>query len=104
MPWAEIIIGASLLGGFWVEGASFLATSLFLIFGAALAFNLARGLDISCGCFTSSAGEMINWWHVLRDASLMAMSLVVLISDDYTGSLFRLTLNAWKNRSGIQSS
>ncbi len=81
LPWVEIFIGAALLAGFWIEGGSLFAAALFSVFSAAVAFNLMRGLDISCGCFSSSAGK-INWSYFLRDFLLTLMSVFVFAYDN----------------------
>jgi hypothetical protein len=46
----------------------------------ALAFNLARGLDIDCGCFSSSVGPSTGEnmiLYLLRDAFLLAIGLFI---------------------------
>lgn len=80
LPWLELSVAACLISGIYVRGAALLSALLFLIFAVALATNLIRGLDISCGCFGGSGGN-INWLYLLRDTSLLGMSLVVLLFD-----------------------
>jgi uncharacterized membrane protein YphA (DoxX/SURF4 family) len=71
LPWLELILGVFLITGLFREGSVALVTLLLLVFLGAMAFNLARGLDIDCGCFGSSgpgtAGVHMGW-YVLRDA------------------------------------
>jgi uncharacterized membrane protein YphA (DoxX/SURF4 family) len=68
LPWLELILGACLIAGIWMPGATLIANLLLITFTGALAFNLARGLDIHCGCFTTSAEAGVsNAWYVLRD-------------------------------------
>jgi len=86
MPWLEIMLGVTLLLGFWIEGGSLFASVLFAVFSLALAFNLIRGLDISCGCFSASP-KKINWLYFLRDISLMLMGLFVFFFDNHVCSL-----------------
>jgi len=86
LPWLEILLGTTLVLGFWIEGGSFLSAVLFTAFSFALAFNLIRGLDISCGCFSTSPVK-INWLYFLRDAGLLAMSIFVFFFDTYLCSL-----------------
>jgi len=69
LPWLEVTLGAFLLIGVWIPGAATLSTLLLTIFMAAMLFNYARGLDISCGCFSTSASEgSMTLWTILRDA------------------------------------
>lgn len=77
LPWLEVFLATGLISGICVRGASFLSALLFLIFVLALTINLLRGLDISCGCFGGSSGN-INWFYLLRDTGLLGMSLVTL--------------------------
>jgi hypothetical protein len=76
----EMFIALSLLSGIYSRGASLISSLLFLVFATALAIDLARGLDISCGCFGKSSGT-INWLYLIRDLSLCLISLWVLFFD-----------------------
>jgi uncharacterized membrane protein YphA (DoxX/SURF4 family) len=80
LPWLEVIIALNLISGTNTRGAALLSALLFLTFAIALTFNLLRGLDISCGCFGASSGN-INWFYLVRDLSLFCMSVFVLIYD-----------------------
>ena len=80
LPWLEVLIAASLVIGIYTRGAALLSSLLFLIFATALTINLVRGLDISCGCFGASSGN-ISWFYLVRDLSLCCMSVFVLIYD-----------------------
>jgi hypothetical protein len=47
-----------------------MVTVLLVVFLGAMIFNLARGLDVYCGCFTTSAegaGNAPMVWYVFRD-------------------------------------
>jgi uncharacterized membrane protein YphA (DoxX/SURF4 family) len=78
LPWLEVLIATCLLTGYYVRGAAVISSGLFLTFASALTINLVRGLDISCGCFGASSGS-INWLYLVRDLSLLSMSVFVLI-------------------------
>jgi uncharacterized membrane protein YphA (DoxX/SURF4 family) len=80
LPMLEMFIALSLLSGIYSRGASLISSLLFLVFATALAIDLARGLDISCGCFGKSSGT-INWLYLIRDLSLCLISLWVLFFD-----------------------
>ncbi|RJR43191.1 MAG: DoxX family membrane protein [Desulfobacteraceae bacterium] len=71
LPWMELILGIFLIVGFLREGSVGLVTLLLLVFLGAMAFNLARGLNIDCGCFSNSGSETAGihmGWYFLRDA------------------------------------
>lgn len=80
LPMLELFLAASLLAGIYVRGASFVTSILFLVFATALSINLARGMDISCGCFGKSSGN-ISWLYLIRDLSLFLLSLCVFFFD-----------------------
>lgn len=52
---------------------------MLLIFSAAIGLNLARGLDIACGCFnTSRAAAPMGWWSLLRNLGLILLTVIAL--------------------------
>lgn len=51
LPWVELVAGGCLLAGVWVRGAAVAVLGLVGLFVAALGVNIARGVDMSCGCF-----------------------------------------------------
>lgn len=74
LPWIELVTGALLLAGVWLPGATLLSTFLFLVFFGTLMFNMARGLDVHCGCFsTSPAGSAQTEWYVVRDGLFLLL-------------------------------
>ena len=89
LPWLEIIIATCFVAGFYVRGAALISSALFLTFATALTINLLRGLDISCGCFGASSGN-INWFYLGRDLSLLFISIFVMIYDRGWRALFVL--------------
>ena len=82
LPWVEVVAGTCLVLGLWIPGGALIISTLLFIFIIALGLNLTRGLDIACGCFsTSPAAGKITWWYLLRDSSLLAAALLVLLAD-----------------------
>ena len=77
LPWLELFLGLCLLAGIWLPGAVLTVNGLMVVFLAALVFNLARGLDINCGCFStgSEAPAMSAGWYLLRDAGFLAVGI-----------------------------
>jgi uncharacterized membrane protein YphA (DoxX/SURF4 family) len=70
LPWLELILGIFLLIGLFREGTAWIATLLLVVFFGAMVFNLARGLDIHCGCFNTSVQGTDSApmaWYVFRD-------------------------------------
>ena len=76
LPWFELVLGVCLYTGFWRQGALFLATALLGAFWLALIVNYFRGINVGCGCFTSTPGESAPMlWYIGRDALLLALPL-----------------------------
>ena len=69
LPWLEFVIGSLLICGIWMPGAVVTATALLTTFMVAFIFNIARGLDVYCGCF-ATAGKALhsNAWYLARDS------------------------------------
>ncbi|MCA1785630.1 MAG: DoxX family protein [Desulfobacteraceae bacterium] len=76
LPWLELTLGACLLINRWMAGASALAAMLMALFVGMIIFNLARGLDIGCGCFSAAPDEdPITLLTLVRDLSFLILSL-----------------------------
>jgi hypothetical protein len=74
LPWLELLLGLLLIFGWWLRPAVILANLLLVTFFGALLYNLARGLDIHCGCFsTSTKGDPTQVWYVIRDSTFLMM-------------------------------
>ncbi|SLM32600.1 conserved membrane hypothetical protein [Desulfamplus magnetovallimortis] len=75
LPWLELILGIFLIFGVFVPGTVILINFLLVIFTTALVFNLYRGIDVNCGCFSAAPGATpADIWTVARDISLMLFS------------------------------
>lgn len=82
LPWIEIFASAALILGILIPGASFMVSGLLFVFFSALALSLARGLDITCGCFnTSKDADPITWMYLIRDVFMLAMAWFVFTYD-----------------------
>ena len=82
LPWIEVIAGAGLVLGVFIHGGSLVISGMLAMFACALGFNLVRGLDISCGCFsTAHNAAPITWMYLVRDLLLMCMGICVFYFD-----------------------
>mgnify|MGYP006304953327 CR=1 FL=1 len=80
LPWFELVIGACLIAGVWLPGATVISTGLMTVFIASLIYNQMRGLDIHCGCFSTETTEgPVGIWTVLRDAAFLAVSVYLML-------------------------
>jgi uncharacterized membrane protein YphA (DoxX/SURF4 family) len=75
LPGLELLLGLCLVAGIWLPGATMMSSGLLAVFITALVVNLARGLNVQCGCFSTQAMEgPADRWTVVRDVSLLAVS------------------------------
>jgi len=78
LPWLELFCGLLLLFGRWLPGATMVLMLLNVIFLIAIISVLARGLDISCGCFsTGDEGARIGTQKLIEDLLLLAANLAI---------------------------
>lgn len=74
LPWVELFAGVCLVGGVFVGGALLASMAMGAMFTFVLASALWRHLDISCGCFSSSAAGKISYATLIRAIVIMAAS------------------------------
>jgi uncharacterized membrane protein YphA (DoxX/SURF4 family) len=82
LPWTECFAGICLILGLWTRAAAFIIASLLLIFIAAVASVLLRGMNVSCGCFGRLhliCASKIAWCKVWENSILTAITLVPLV-------------------------
>jgi hypothetical protein len=75
-----VLVGGMLIVGIWMPGAVMIYTLLMLVFITALGYNVARGLDIHCGCFSPTSEESISFWTITRDVAILLMSLYLVFA------------------------
>lgn len=78
LPWIELTAGLLLIAGRLALGASVILCGLMVVFTAALGFNLARGLDVACGCFSTAGSKGSPALDLARDVAILLLGLVVL--------------------------
>lgn len=80
LPWVELVAGFAIL--FLPRhkaGAALLMLLLLGVFALAMTFNIVRGLDVSCGCFsTGTEADAIGWRNVVRNLGYMLLAAIVL--------------------------
>jgi uncharacterized membrane protein YphA (DoxX/SURF4 family) len=75
LPWLELAIGVMLIVGLGLRISATVTSLLLLVFFTLMVRAFAQGKEISCGCF--GAGEIISWWTLLRDGSMLAGALLL---------------------------
>jgi putative oxidoreductase len=82
LPGVEVVVGLALLAlsSPWRRSAALMAAALMVVFTFSAGSALARGLDVSCGCFGGNSG-VIGWTTIARDVALLAAAALVLTRD-----------------------
>lgn len=98
LPWLEVVTGTVLVLGVWTRASAMIVSGLLLAFSIAISQALARGLDISCGCFTTNpVAERMSWWTLIWDLIWLSWGILVWIFDHGHYSLFKF-LNKRKDK------
>jgi putative oxidoreductase len=78
LPWLEMLCGSLLLLRFWRKGAALGLAVLNVVFLFAVVSALARGLDITCGCFSlADTGMRIGITKLVENILLTTGAFIV---------------------------
>ena len=82
LPWIELTAGLAVLAAparLRAAGALLLAGML-TVFTIAISLNLLRGIEASCGCFSTRADAAVSdGWNLVRNGALIWLSLAVFL-------------------------
>ncbi len=79
LPWLELTIGTLLVTGKFIPGSVAICNLMLAGFWASLIFNMVRGLDINCGCFSAqSPGHSSVFLYLFRDTTFLVMGITLL--------------------------
>lgn len=80
LPWLELIAGLCLVAGAWTRSSALWLSLLLLLFILALGVNALRGINMSCGCFSTSATDTENAYVlILRDLLILVPGILILL-------------------------
>lgn len=98
LPWLEVVTGTLLALGVWIRANTMIAWGLLLVFSLAISQALVRGLDISCGCFTTDpVAERMTLWTLVWDLIWITWGILIWVFDHGRYSLVKL-LNTRKEK------
>jgi len=82
LPWMELLSGLGIILGILFRGATLLSLLMMLAFTGGVISGLARGLDISCGCFSldPNVGK-IGWMKILENLGLVLAAAFLFFSN-----------------------
>ena len=90
IPWMELIVGAFLILGVFLEGATSITIGMLIFFIIILSQAVLRGIDVHCGCFKTEADagvtdlrfELIK--RIVEDFVLLGMAFVIQMREKFT--------------------
>lgn len=78
LPWLEMTCGLFLIFEIMTRSSALIIFFLTLMFIIALSVNLIRGVDLSCGCFTTNLSNKEHIFSLVwRDFVLLFLSLEI---------------------------
>jgi putative oxidoreductase len=80
LPWIELLAGLGMIVGVHLRGNALLIGGLLSVFIIAVGIALARGLDISCGCFGTTSASKVGWSHIGENVALLVGVAIVYFS------------------------
>ncbi len=82
LPMIELVSGVALLLGVGIRANLLLASGMLALFIVAIVLALVRGLDISCGCFTTDpSAHRMTRMTLIWDIIWLAMGVHALLYD-----------------------
>jgi uncharacterized membrane protein YphA (DoxX/SURF4 family) len=79
LPFLEILLGGYLVIGLFTRIAAWSAALLLLVFDAAIASAVVRGMTLNCGCFGTHDSTVTSWAEVARDAIFVLLAVFVAL-------------------------
>lgn len=79
LPRLELGVGLALFVGIALPIAALVTAAMLISMTAVVAFNLARGRTIDCGCFGRSAPRRISWNLVVQNLFLMLAAGLIAV-------------------------
>jgi uncharacterized membrane protein YphA (DoxX/SURF4 family) len=87
VAWTELVAGVMLILGIWTRKAAAAILILLVMFIAAIAMVLVRGMTVECGCF-GEGGSATSWMLILRNLGLAVAAILVTGWNDGFASVF----------------
>jgi len=77
LPWIEVVAGLFLMFGISVKENSFIISVMLVVFLLAIVISLGRGLNIECGCFSTSSGSKVGIIKLVENSTLLIFSFLL---------------------------
>jgi hypothetical protein len=103
LPWVELLSGSLLVLGLWMQGSILILSGLMVVFIGALGINLARGLDVHCGCFITQSTDPITILTLFRDSLFLLLAFYLFWLYQIRGIETRFSLNRVFRRGSFEN-
>jgi len=77
LPFFEVLLGLYLIAGLFTRIAAAVAAAQFVLYAAAIASAVVRGIPANCGCFGPGDAAVADWPHVAFDLALAIVALFI---------------------------
>jgi len=81
LAWSELLSGILLILGIYARQAAAAILLMLVMFIAAIATTIIRGLAIDCGCFSNEGGSQTGYVLIVRNLFLITGCLIVMRFD-----------------------
>ena len=80
MPWIEFFTGVLLIVGYKTKGSNLLIGAMLIFFLIVLSITAIRGINVSCGCFSTSTAVKSNLiLRIIEDIGMLILSLHIFL-------------------------
>ena len=79
LPFFEILLGVYLLLGLFTRVTAWVVCVQFVVYGAAIASAVIRGIPANCGCFGPHDTATADWPHVGFDLFLAVLAALIAL-------------------------
>jgi putative oxidoreductase len=87
LPWLEILAGLALIFRRIFAGALAITAALMLAFIGATIWTKILGINVDCGCFGAASTNLPFAWHMVLNASILAVLIFLWFSREPIDSL-----------------
>jgi uncharacterized membrane protein YphA (DoxX/SURF4 family) len=88
------VVSLMIIGGDYLLWGFLLATLLLIIFSAAIAITVRRGLQTSCNCFGKNDDKQLSVWNIVRNIGFIVCTFggaIVYFTIDHRGNALELS-------------
>ena len=80
IPWIEFVAGVFLVIGFKIRASALVLNLLLVFFTIVLTITALRGINVSCGCFSTSTAVKSNLvLRIIEDIGILILGLHAMI-------------------------